>query len=66
MKAINTNSDSPIPNNTFYLTDSVRAFYDRYFVPIGGVINAMKDDATRTKYVAVYENELRKYKNKMF
>jgi hypothetical protein len=65
MAATKTNTDSPLAQNDFHLITKAQNFYQKYFLPIGDVVRAMKDEGTRTKYVAVYNNELSKYESKM-
>lgn len=65
MQAIKVNRDSPLAQNDFHLKTKAETFYRNYFLPIGDVIRAMKDEGTRAKYVAVYNSELSKYESKM-
>lgn len=65
MAATKTNPASPLAQNDFHLITKAQTFYQKYFLPIGDVVRAMKDEGTRAKYVAVYNSELSKYESKM-
>lgn len=65
LAAVNTNPDSPVPQDDFYLKSKAKAFHDRYFLPVGNIINSMKDGNLRGKFRSAYQNELTKFERKM-
>ena len=60
-----TNPDSPIHGNSFHLKTKASFFRENYFIPIGKIIENMKDTGVRAKYSAVWQNELSKYDAKL-
>ena len=64
MSAVNTNQDSPVPQNDFHLKTKTETFYRKYFIPISAVIGSMKDATLQRKFMAVYNNELKKFEAK--
>lgn len=62
LKSIETNPDSPYMNNSFFLASKSKYFYDRYIVPIGGIISSMRESEYRTKFLNAYNIKVQKYK----
>ncbi|WP_155988346.1 hypothetical protein [Oribacterium sp. P6A1] len=54
IKGIKDNPSSPYRNNSFYMKGNTRLFYDKYVVPVGNIITAMKPNDHKAKFVSVY------------
>lgn len=61
LKAIDENPDSPYVNNSFYLHSKARYFYDKFILPVGKIIDAIKTKELRTKFIHSYINKKTKY-----
>lgn len=61
LKLIETNPDSPYPNNSFYLSAKTRYFYDHFIIPLGDIINAMRMSEYKEKFRASYQKRRQKY-----
>ncbi len=61
LKSINENPDSPYINNCFYLQAKTKHFYENYVLPIGEIINSMKNNEIKQKFVGSYLKKKEKY-----
>jgi len=62
MKAIDTNPDSPYTDNSFYLRAKCQYFYDNYICQLKEIIEAIKDDSIKSKFIAAYLKKCEKYR----
>lgn len=61
LNAIQSNPDSPYVSNTFFLKPKTEYFYEHFVLPVGKVINAMKDDQFKAKFLAAYKQRKEKF-----
>ncbi len=55
INAIRENPDSPYKRNTFFLKQKTKYFYQHFVTPIGAIVEAMKDDPVKAKFVSVFQ-----------
>ncbi|MDE7253808.1 MAG: hypothetical protein K2O32_12815 [Acetatifactor sp.] len=61
IKAISDNPDSPYANNSFYLGAKTKYFYEHFVLPVGTIVNSMKDNELKAKFVGAYEKKKQQY-----
>jgi hypothetical protein len=61
LNAIQKNPDSPYANNTFFLKPKTEYFYEHFVLPVGRVVEAMKDKQYRIKFLAAFEQRKEQY-----
>ena len=65
IKAIRENMDSPYINNDFYLKSKSKYFYDNYILPVGHVIDRMRETDIKSKFILSYEKIKKEYEEAM-
>ena len=61
LNAIQKNPDSPYAGDTFFLRPKTEYFYEHFVLPVGKVIDAMKDEQYRGKFLAAYKQRKQQY-----
>ena len=61
LNAIQKNPDSPYAGNTFFLKPKTEYFYENFVLPVGKVIESMKDQQLRGKFMAAYKQRKAQY-----
>ena len=54
LKSIDTNPESPFLKKDFFLQAKAKYFYENYLLQIGDIIDSIKDNSIKTKFVAAY------------
>lgn len=65
VKAITDNPDSPYFGNTFYLKAKAKYFFEHVVLPIGEIINNMKQSEYKQKFVSSYAKRKAQYEQDM-
>lgn len=61
LNAIQKNPDSPYAGDTFFLRPKTEYFYEHFVLPVGKIIDAMKDEQYRGKFLAAYKQRKQQY-----
>ena len=65
MTAMVRNPDSPYPKNSFFLKTKTARFYQDFVLPLGEILNAMADQATKEKFMHAYKAKRAELEQKM-
>ncbi len=65
LKSIETNPDSPYVSNSFYMKAKTEYFYKNYVIPIGDVIEKMRSNEVKDKFVKAYQQKKQKFEADM-
>ncbi|WP_091757318.1 hypothetical protein [Butyrivibrio sp. INlla18] len=61
IKSISENPDSPIAGNSFFLKAKAKYFYDNYVLVIGTIIESMKDNEFKQKFMGAYAQKQKQF-----
>ncbi len=61
LNAIRKNPDSPYASNSFFLKSKSEYFYERFVLPVGKILNSMKDAQLKAKFLAAYRQQKQQY-----
>ncbi|MDE7300381.1 MAG: hypothetical protein K2N94_16405 [Lachnospiraceae bacterium] len=63
LKAVKQNPDSPYCNNDFYLKSRAKYFADHYLLPLRSILEKIKEEALRQKFMSSYDSLRSEYEN---
>ncbi|MDD7202366.1 MAG: hypothetical protein SPF89_11820 [Sphaerochaetaceae bacterium] len=63
LKGIQSNPDSPYVTKSFYMKARTQYFHDHYVLPVGRIINAMKESPGKSKFLGAFSAMLKKYES---
>lgn len=65
LSGIKSNPDSPFASDSFYLRSKAQYFYDHYVLAVGSIVERMKENPNKQKFLRAYETVRKEYSQAM-